>query len=652
MAEHASETDVSPSIKERFRHSFEATIWPAVILATAAVLVAALAGAILLYDGAWFLFQVLDTHRISIPQLRISFALMQWPAIWVAEATDSLPLTRFVFSLIVMAMPPISIAICWWIVRKAAPWLIVWPAIGIFIIDLPGQMHWIATSIRTNQLFWPILMAIFIGMPDRVVPVVIILLISALFMHPQVSAFLLAGAAAALVLGWQRPEQRQRLFSVAAVFVFAAIYRYGILIGGYETQEASLENQIGQWERSVLWLPLIAMISALIVAIVLVLRRYNISNTLNGAPGKWIIGVVAVIGTVAFIVWAADPELWRSAIDYRGPSMWHSLIIMGIAFLDVAIRYFRKNTTDDVKLRTRLANGAAVVFCITIVIQSVTWHGELNKVRSAMNEQEHGCIVAEDLPGFENSPLNFWSLPAASIGMQSTTPDYVVLPGHLCEQAVETGLIPMDLTNQSQDTPGRFMNMYHLRSRVVDTATCWQAYEAGWHDLEITGDGTRRWSMGTGVVVLVMDEAGEVRINGILDSLEIPNEVRLRVNGVQVRSIPIEGDRYRPLEGITVSLEKGPNVIDFISMRPASNVEGDSRDLAIAVVNLDFQAVESEELCVWRDEPADRPDVTPVMPGSNTIRSTPQPLATPSGTPQLEASPASTPRTGETPNDN
>src|SRR5699024_8932275 len=143
------------------------------------------------------------------------------------------------------------------------------------------------------------------------------------------------------------------------------------------------------------------------------------------------------------VIWAADPELWRTAIDYRGPSMWHSLIIMGIAFLDVAIRYFRNKTTDDVKLRTTLANGAAIAFCITIAIQSFTWHGELNKVRSAMAEQDHGCIVAEDLPGFENSPLNFWSLPAASIGIQTTTPDYVVLPGHLCEDAVATGHIPM-----------------------------------------------------------------------------------------------------------------------------------------------------------------------------------------------------------------
>ncbi len=628
----SEQVESSRSWRSSISHLFKTSLWPAVILATVAVLIASLAGAILLFDGAWFLFQVLDTHRISIPQLRISFALMQWPAIWVAEATDSLPLTRFVFSLTVMAMPPISIAICWWIVRKAAPWLIVWPALGIFIIDLPGQMHWIATSIRTNQLFWPILMAIFIGMPDRVVPVVAILLISALFMHPQISVFLMAGVAAALFLGWQRPEQRQRLFGTALVFLFAALYRYGLLSGGYEEQEASLSNQIAQWERSVLWLPLIALISALTIAIVLVLRRYTVWKTLNGPLGKWVIIAAAIPGIIAFVLWAADPEFWRHAISYRGPSMWHSLIIMGIAFLDVAIRHYRRRTSDDVPLRTMLANGAAVVFCITIAIQSFTWHGELNKIRSAAAEQEHGCIVAEDLPGFENSPLNFWSLPAASIGIQTTTPDYVVLPADLCERALASGHIPMDLTNQDQDTPGRFMNMYHLRSRVADSATCWQAYEAGWHDLEITGDGTRRWTTGTGAIVLVMDEAGDVELSGILDTAEVPNEVRIRVNGMQVRSIPIEGNRYRPLDKIVVSLEKGPNVIDFISMRPATNVGNDPRDLAVAVVNLDFRSVSTNELCTWRDEPAEREDVTPVMP-SVTTGTRPEPSASPATTP-------------------
>lgn len=578
-------------------------VMPAVALATLAILVAALAGAILLYDGAWFLFQVLDTHNISIPQLRISFALLQWPAVWVAESTGDLSLTRFVFSLTVMAMPPISIALCWWIVRKTAPWLIVWPALGIFLIDLPGQMHWIATSIRTNQLFWPILLAIFVGMPDRVVAVAVILLISALFMHPQVSAFFLAGAAAAAFLAWQRPEQRERLLGTALVLTFASVFRLGILGGGYEEQEASWSNQIGQWERSVLWLPLIALVATLIIGILLVLRQYGASPKLEGKSGNIILAAVAIPGVIALIIWASDPTLWRHAIDYRGPSMWHSLIIMGVAFLDVIVQHRRRRTSEATRLRIYVSNAAALVFCVVIALQSFTWHGELNKMRDAMAVSETGCIAAESLPGFEDSPLNFWSLPPASIGIQTTSPDYVILPEHLCNQAVATGRIPMDLTVPNRDTQGRNMNMFHLRSRVINMAICWSAYQAGWHDLEISGGDTRRWSEGNGVVVVMTDRAGEVQISGILDSLQTPNEVKIRVNGVIQRNFVIEEGRYTDLGSTRLSLEEGPNVIEFISMRPPTMVEGDPRELTIAVVNLEFRLVESDHLCVWQQLP-------------------------------------------------
>ncbi len=583
------------------------SVVPATIMASIAVLIAAIAGAILLYDGAWFLFTILDTHRINIPQLRISFALMQWPAVWVAEQSGSLPFTRFVFSLIVMAMPPLSIALCWWIVRKDAPWLIVWPALGVLIVDLPGQMHWIATSIRTNQLFWPILLAVFIGMPDRVVPLVAILLISALFMHPQVSVYLIAGACAAAFLAWQRPEQRQRLLGAATVFVFAAFYRYGLLSAGYEAEEASWSNQIGQWERSVLWLPLVALVSALAVAILLVLRQYGAWPRLTGTQGNRLLIGVSVPGIIALLVWASDPTLWRTAIDYRGPSLWHSLIFMGVAFLDVAIQHRQRRTADGTRTRVQLSNAVAALFMMVIALQSLGWHGELNKMRDAMAATEGGCIAAESLPGFEQSPLNFWSLPAASIGIQSTSPNFVVLPEHLCDTAIASGRIPMDLTNPTRDTPGRFVNMFHLRSRVAEAGTCWQAFESGWHDLEVQNNEIRRWSTGTGAVILVMDEAGQVVVRGTLDSIERPNEVKIRVNGVVQRSLLVEAERYQALDGVVLTLNKGPNLIEFVSMRPASTVENDPRELAIAVVNLEFVSTETGDLCTWRDDPAARP---------------------------------------------
>ena len=47
--------------------------------------------------------------------------------------------------------------------------------------------------------------------PDRALPVVSILYILILFLHPQVSVYLMAGAMAAVVIGWRRPDIRARM---------------------------------------------------------------------------------------------------------------------------------------------------------------------------------------------------------------------------------------------------------------------------------------------------------------------------------------------------------------------------------------------------------------------------------------------------------
>lgn len=586
-----------PVIRNVLTRSFHRSVTPAIGLAIAAIVIAAFAGAILLYDGGWFLFHVLDQHRITIPQLRISFAQLLWPAVWIARNGGSFDVVRLGFSLSMMATPPIAIAISWWFVRKQAPWLIVWPALGIFLIDLPGQMHWIATSIRTNQLFWPLLLAVFLGMPDRVLPISAILFVFILFMHPQVSAFLLAGAAAALFLSFQRRDQRERLRATAMVFTFGAMYRYGILEAGYERQEASLSNQIGQWQRSVQWLPLVLIIATLVVALLLVVFR---NRDHLGRYGIAALGATGLTAFGAMIWWASDVSLWRHAIDYRGPSMWHSLVLMGIAFIDVALRGAKQTSpTSMIHLRTAIANCAAIIFAVVIALQSFGWHQELNKVRALATESDRSCIRTSSIEGFETSPLNFWSLPAASIGMQSGQPDFVVLPDHLCDTAENTGVIPMDLTKPKQDFPGRWVDLFQLRVEITQEKACRAEFISGWHAPETEHGNYRRWAMSTGVIHITMAEAGTIELRGVLDSYDRPNEVKIRVNGMVQRNIVIEGDRYADLEGISLQLQAGVNVIEIAGMRPPAQPDGDPRELTVSVINLEFRISDTGEACSW-----------------------------------------------------
>ena len=583
---------------ERYFRGFSSTLVIALLLVTIALINAILSNATLLYDGAWFLFQVVDLDRIQVPQLRITFGFLQWPLLIAARLTDSFPTLRIIYSIPLVIAPLVSLLVSWWIVRKEAPHLIVWPALGVLLVDLPGQMHWIATSIRTNQLFWPILLAIFIGLPDRTLPVVSILFVLILFLHPQVSVFLLAGACAAAFIAWRRPDIRSRILGATAVFVFGSLFRASVLQSGYESEEASFSNQVAQWERSVLGFPAWALLLVAIAAFTIFLRAR--STRYQREMRIVTIGSLALAG-ILMAIWGSDASTWRDAIDYRGPSMWHSLLLMGLAFLDAVVPAKGEKLRDAIPLRITVSNLAALIFCVVISLQSLSWRGEVDKLHTAMADSSTACIGTSTIPGFEDSPLNFWSLPPASIMIQDKTPDYVVLPDHLCNTARTDGVIPMSLVAPRSDTIGNRIDMLHLRGRVASDTACMAQFGRQWYPLERSGSDYRKWNSGIGDFDINMQEEGVVVLRGVLDSWQTPNEVKILVNGQQQRAIMFEDDRYAPLDGIELRLQEGVNTIEIVSMRPGASPEGDDRTLATAVVNMEITHKESGSLCTWTD---------------------------------------------------
>jgi hypothetical protein len=587
-----------PRLRPRFRAIFT-SLWTALALIAIALATAVISNATLLYDGAWFLFRVVDLQRIEVPQLRITFGVLQWPLLQATRLTDSFAFLRIIYSIPIVIAPLVSMAISWWIIRKDAPHLIVWPALGVLLVDLPGQMHWIATSIRTNQLFWPILLAILIGMPDRALPVASILYILILFLHPQVSVYLMAGAMAAVVIGWRRPDIRARMLNLALVSAFGALFRASVLQSAYEAEEASVANQFAQWERSVLGLPAVALVLVALSAVAIALRPRldRPDRVLASVP----LGGLVVAG-VLMTVWGSDAATWRNAIDYRGPSMWHSLPLMGLAFLDATVPVAHGRMRAGLPLRRAVTNLAALVFCVVISVQSWAWRGELDLLRDAMAHSTTACIGTSVIPGFETSPVNFWTLPPASIMLQDRSPDFVVLPDDLCTRAREDGVIPMSLVNPHADTIGRNIDLLHLRGRIATDTACMAQFGERWHALERSGGDYRRWNDGNGDVLVHMDEEGVVVLRGTLDSLPLPNEVKILVNGQVQRVLVFEEDRYQPLDGIELRLQEGVNTIEILSMRPPMNADSDERELATAVINLEFSRKEDGSLCTWTNQ--------------------------------------------------
>ena len=208
-------------------------------LVSAALIFAAVSGGSLLWDGSYYMYRIVDTH---IPFERFPGSLtliLALPVLLATDLTNQIPVLQAVFGLTYALIPILSLALSWWIVRREAPALFIWPALGIGIGTLMLQLHFVAEPILAIQLFWPLAMAILTRLRRLVYLVVIVLSLAILFAHPL--SVLLFGLAAimALAVGWRDPVDRTQkgLMAIGMVgLAVAATIKYWPLQARFETE--------------------------------------------------------------------------------------------------------------------------------------------------------------------------------------------------------------------------------------------------------------------------------------------------------------------------------------------------------------------------------------------------------------------------------
>jgi hypothetical protein len=236
--------------------------WFMVVLAVFAIplAVAVFSDAALTWDGAYLLFWTLDTGTPFVGHDRLLDAPIHRPVLWVNSLTDSMAVLRATFGVVHVITPLISFALSWWVVRKDAPALIFWPVLSLGLALLPGQINFISEGIKTNQLIWPLLLAVLIGLPVRTVPMVAVVSVATMFLHPVSAVVLGAVAAAALVMGFLQPANRDRLYPLAACLLLASLLRYSMISQSYETGEMNVRTFKRQWQNSATGLPGVSLI--------------------------------------------------------------------------------------------------------------------------------------------------------------------------------------------------------------------------------------------------------------------------------------------------------------------------------------------------------------------------------------------------------
>lgn len=546
------------------------SIWWCLIWVAIALVAAILGGAVLISDGAYFLYQTVNSQSVEVPHLRITFAMLLYPAVIATYLTENFTIIRWIYSIPLVIAPLVTLALSWWVVRRTRPSLFVWAAFGILLVNLPGQMHWVATSIRTNQLFWPLLLAILIGMPSRVVPMAIVLAQLMMVLHPHAAAYFLAGTLVSLWLAWRHPDIRDRMLATAGIGAFYASFRFLIPSTGYESDVSGLTYQVSLFERAVVnYAGLGLLFTALTATLIAISPR--LQTTANWF--RWAPYVSLTLAGAMFVIWGLDGEVWRRVTDYRGSNLLFSLLLMGLAFLDAIIKPDKANQPDLSNVRKRLAGLAAIIFCITISIQSTVLAIEINRIQTIIDQAGPGCIRESEIPDFSSSVLFHTTFPSISIMLQSRTPDRIVLPDHICDEIAEagTGNIPVFRTPDGSRFSSGWIDMWPLQYSVAGNGQCWVGFSDGWHSRERSGDGTwGRWSRNIGTVRLAVSEPQSVIFSADFRTFIPDSTLTFVINGEEVKTIELS-DEFQTILPITLNLEAGDNWLEMYSNQEPRN---------------------------------------------------------------------------------
>lgn len=557
------------------------------VLVMIALVIAVICDAALTWDGAYYLLMTLDRQVPFIAHDRSIDAPIHWPVLRTNSLTDNLHVLRIVFRFVHIVTPLIAMALSWWVVRRTAPALMIWPILTIGLGTLPGQINFISEGIKAHHLFWPVLLAIFIGLPKRTIPMTAILSLVIIYLHPASVPLFLAGTATAIVIGYLRPDDRERLYPLAWCLGIAALIRFGMIGGAYESGELNLATQQRQWENSVTGWTLRALIATACTALA-TLMLPHLRFLPRAARYIPLIGVVAT--GLSLLMWARKPELWADALEFRGPANVISLTFMGFAFLDVLVRHFQPSEESSEAISTprlRTMQGAAVVFALVISFQSMMWRGEINHMQSAMAASDDSCVPTTAIPHFPGTPLDIWATPSMSLLFQGWAPDQIMLPAEGCKEAQSNGTIPLLATGT--DYRDEHIDLLPLRWDLSADGACWVDFHTSWHDTEVSGGSWRRWSSGDGELRILTGTGGTLELNGVVSSLADPNQVNIRVDGEVQHALAFTAEEEDLiLDGITLDIDEGITTIVFESDAPAAKAPPDSRPLTISFVDLEM----------------------------------------------------------------
>jgi len=410
------------------------------IMVVLALGLATIVSAPLSFDGAFFFFQVLDTHQFAAYHGRLINVALQLPVMLATRYTESLPILRASFSIAYTAIPLIGLIVSWMICKARRPSLFIWPAISICMACLPGQFSFHSEAIAAVTLLWPALLAVLLGASATVLSLVGITSLAAACSHP--CAALILAFIVAVSIGFAIARTESRRASLGFTFALGAllIARSLIRLDPYEGQALGLQTIVTSFSDSVLGWPLVAICFVFAAALSLFLQG-------KLGPQVYLVGMLSLAG-VALFGWAVRPTSWAACLDYRYWVAPVSLPFMAGATIEVL--WMQKSAEPELQRTRRHALSLiGTIFFLVLSIQSLEWASASRRLTDVLRNSDSGCISRKSIASIRGYALDNWPVTVYAVELQSRKPRTLLLPNGLaCGLfALDGDAILVDLTN-------------------------------------------------------------------------------------------------------------------------------------------------------------------------------------------------------------
>jgi len=408
----------------------------AVLLIALAALTAGAVGLPLYGDGAYYFFHLVLDREPLVPNLRWTAVLGQLPALAALPLTDDLLVLRHAFAVGYALLPWLSLAVCWLLVRRRAPWLLLFP--GLALVAHQVNFSGVSELLLGLFLVWPFVLATLLARSGAAAPVYGLLLGPLLLLlHPLAFGLALPAAALAWWSARQEPARRRTWQLTAAVLgTTGAMRLLWTLLGSnsYERSRASgLDAVIGYlFPGNAAQLVLLGLVLALGLVIAGIGRRGR--NAIAGrALSVAFLSLPLVAGGVGALFLAGDGIKLKAGLTF----------VLGIALMALAV-VAASGPGLSRRLTARLLTSCAAAIVVLMLAKSAAWWTATHGLRNIVVSSDVACVsFGPEQPFSLQWPwmavIDDWATPMNALIFSGPWPAALLLPDDGCERLAATG---------------------------------------------------------------------------------------------------------------------------------------------------------------------------------------------------------------------